>query len=362
MSSSIHPAKAALFLMLVAAMIGLSSCGASAPLNAYSYVTQITPASPGGPHTGGIVQLRVANDGELTQIGPANLGSNNLVGEILVHPSGSYLLLGSGDIFEFTIGSDGTLAANPAATIKAPALGDGISPVGFTRNGQFVVTAGVNFSGSGPMIPGYTVSSYALDARGIPTPVTILTVNHHPNSFALDPSGRFLYVSTYDNLILEYALSSSGILSLAGSTFTTTPGCSISISPNEFLYCGSNGEPLETAIYSINSSSGVLSQTGSLPISGMFAFHPSGKYAYSSFGPVSQYTVDPGTGVLAANGPEISGVSDLVLDPTGKFALVLSASDTVSSYTVGNDGRLTPSASLALDQNALAQGMAIARH
>jgi 6-phosphogluconolactonase (cycloisomerase 2 family) len=360
MGFSIHQAKAALLLMLVAAMIGISSCGGSAPLNAYSYVIQTS-----SPTTGGIAQLRVANDGELTQIGPANLGSINLAEEIFVHPSGSYLLLdaGDGNIYEFTIGSDGALAANPAATIKAPALGDGISSLGFTRNGQFVVTAGVNFSGSNPVTTSYTVSSYALDASGIPALVTTLTVNHDPNSFALDPSGRYLFVATYDNLILDYALSSSGVLSLAGSTpFTTTSGCSISISPNEFLYCGSNGEPLETAIYSINPSSGALAQTGSLPISGVFAFHPSGKYAYSSLGPVSQYTVDPRTGVLTPNGPEISDVNDLVLDPTGKFALVLSAFDTVSSYTIGSDGRLKPSASLALDQNVLAQRMAIARH
>jgi len=91
-------------------------------------------------------------------------------------------------------------------------------------------------------------------------------------------------------------------------------------------------------------------------------FHPSGKYAYGQSNGIDQYKVDHATGALTANGPTITGVSELALDPSGKFGLVFSGFDTVSLYNVGSNGQFTLGSSLALDQNSLAQKMAVTRH
>lgn len=363
-----RPTRAALlvFITVAVTMLVTSGCGSSTPHNAFAYVIQDSPAIRTGtePITSGIAQLRVSNDGSLTEIGPAKSGWTNFPHAMLVHPSGKYLLLSDGNTLEFTINGDGTLTANPAATIKPPDPRDGIEPVGYTPDGRFVVLDGVNFSGNDPVLVSHTVSSYRLNDGGIPTLVNTLAIDRTPLSIALDPSGKFFYSSSYDNFISEYMVSSSGVLAFVGSTPTSTlAGCSITISPKEFLYCTNNGNPAQTITYSINSVSGALTQMNSFPQNGPFAFDPSGTYAYEQMGSnVSQFKVDGATGALSPNGPDITGIDGLVFDPSGKFALGLSDFDTVSSFTISSDGRLMPSASVALDQNSLAQlKMAIAR-
>lgn len=167
----------------------MSGCG-STPHNEFAYVNQVTfPADNLGPLTGGVAQLRVASDGTLTQIGPANLGWNDTMGSLLVHPSGKYLLIdsGNGNTYEYTIGSDGTLTANPAATINGPGNGGEIAPVVFTPDGRFLVTYRSNFFANNWR---NYVSLFQLDSNGIPTLVNTLSADGLP--LVLDSSGSYL--------------------------------------------------------------------------------------------------------------------------------------------------------------------------
>jgi hypothetical protein len=139
------------------------------------------------------------------------------------------------------------------------------------------------------------------------------------------------------------------------------PDCSITISPKEFLYCARNGYGNGVDVFSIDTSTGGLTPTVSLPDLGGLVFHPSGKYAYGSNGGVTQYDVDEVTGNLVSQGMPIPG-GYFVLDPSGEFGLAFAGYDAVSWYSIGNDGEATPGPSIALDPNSLAQGrMAIAR-
>lgn len=358
--------RAALLVFIAAGTLLFTlSCG-STPHNAYAYVIEWIPSVSGmGAPTGGITQLRVANDGTLTQIGPANLGSNQIQGRMLVHPSGKYLFLSSndGNTYEFMIGSDGTLTANPAATLHPLATMDYIGPIGFTPDGRFVATIGVNFTEVNSWwYDSYTLSLFKLDSDGIPTLINTLPAGSDLNGIALDPSGKYLYTTPQlGTPISEYAVSSDGLTFVGSTPVNAGYGCTITISPKEFLYCTSqSGEVVD---FAINPSTGALTEMGSFAGEGYFLFDPSGQYAY---GPLhgystSQLKVDETTGLFTSNGPDIPGIVVSALDPSGKLVLGLSGANSVSSFVIGSDGQLTPGGTVALSQSSYAQSIAIAR-
>jgi probable HAF family extracellular repeat protein len=164
---------------------------------------------------------------------------------------------------------------------------------------------------------GNTVSGYRINASsGALTPVPespFRTGNAGPTTAAVDPAGRFLYVTN------QYAEDNN----VAGFRINRETGRLTPIPGSPFA-------------------------TGSGPAS--IAIDPSGKFAYvANLGSnnVSAYRVEPITGRLIAlpGSPFAAGTfpSYVTVDPLGKFVYVVNAlSNDISGYAIAATGTLTP--------------------
>jgi YVTN family beta-propeller protein len=207
-----------------------------------------------------------------------------------------------------------------------------------------------------------------------PLTFTITTGAADPQSIAMDPAGKFAYVldggcdgdggyvSMYTINPTTGALASIG-LPVSTNGFGVYPG-SIAVEPlGNFAYATNEGDPWgyedgangSIAIYSIDSTTGALVSTGTIngncpglcdpsPI----VVDPSGKFAYVVTGGagipfnVAMYTIDSTTGALTSNGTtgEEGVPTSMAVDPSGKFLYVASANGTpgiagdVSVYTI----------------------------
>jgi DNA-binding beta-propeller fold protein YncE len=115
-----------------------------------------------------------------------------------------------------------------------------------------------------------TVTAYAYDSNGILTELaTPLAVGVQPESVAVDPSGRFLYVAnTGDGTVTAFNISATlGTLALIGtvpaSGAASVSSTAVSVDPSgQFVYV-SNGDAATISAFSINQTSGALSTIGS---------------------------------------------------------------------------------------------------
>jgi 6-phosphogluconolactonase len=146
------------------------------------------------------------------------------------------------------------------------------------------------------------------------------------------------------------------LTAIAGSPFTAgSSPVSVAVDPSgKFAYVvnflGGSGR---VSGYTINPSTGALTAITGAPfpaagdVSNSVAVDPSGKFAYvvnasdtqASFNNVSGYTMNPSSGALTAiaGSPFAAGTipHSVAVDPSGKFAYVANAVDNnVSGYTI----------------------------
>jgi YVTN family beta-propeller protein len=196
-----------------------------------------------------------------------------------------------------------------------------------------------------------------------------------PQSIAVDPTGKFAYALNggcaggAGSYVSMYTINATtGALASMGSPASTNgfgvyPG-SIAIGPSgKFAYVTNEGDPWgyengangSIAMYSIDATTGALTSTatinGNCP--GLcdpspMVVDPSGKFAYVVTGGagipfnVAMYTIDSTTGALTSNGATAEeGVpTSVAVDPSGKFVYVANANGTpgaageVSMYTI----------------------------
>ena len=174
-----------------------------------------------------------------------------------------------------------------------------------------------------------------------------------PTSVAVDPSGKFAYVTNggslnFTDTISAYAINATtGALTSVGaaSTGRSSPR-SITVDPSgTFVYTangGSRTSAFDVSAYIINATTGTLSEvagspfpTGTNPSS--VTVDPSGKFAYvanQASGDVSAYAINAATGALIPTVRTSTGSAPLCVrvDPSGKFAYV--AGSGVSAYTI----------------------------
>jgi 6-phosphogluconolactonase len=183
------------------------------------------------------------------------------------------------------------------------------------------------------------------------------------NSLAVDPSGRFAYMTNGGmntgglNLVSEFTIdSTSGALASIGTVATGNDPNSVAIdSGGKFAYVA-NFSSNDVSMYTINATSGALTSAGTVATGqnpASVTVHPSGKFAYvtnQGSNSVSMYSVDTTSGALSPTGTVATGTQPLsvALDPAGKFAYVVNLiSNDVSMYSVGTDGSLTSLGTIA---------------
>ncbi len=202
-----------------------------------------------------------------------------------------------------------------------------------------------------------------------------------PESIAVDPSGNFAYVlnggGSGDGAVSMYTINpTTGALASLGPPVSTDgfglyPGV-ITVDPSgKFAYAINEGDPWgyedgaagSVAMYTIDATTGALTSTGSINGTGWInspnncpglcnpssmVVDPSGKFAYvvtgAAGGPygLAMYTIDATTGALASIGKIAAGAVPIsvAVDPAGKFVYVPTANGTpgsagsVSTYAI----------------------------
>ncbi len=357
MQNRIGPIAALQLVALVAALTLGFGCGSTSkvePAGTYVYVAQAQRSTQTGVWVGSIAQLRLHGNGMLTNLDPTTVPTSAVPSSLAVDPSGRYLLAkDSGTILEYAIENDGTLTLAPPTGVTA------FTAV-FTPDGHFVITTGVGSDG----LPSNTLNVYSFGSDGLLTLVGNAGITSQAGPIAVDASSRFVYFgSPNDNRIYEYSLSGGTLTPIGSIAAGSINPFWLSASPKGFLYSPINGAGGGVNEFQINASNGTLGQVSSFvvcPNGGGFpvAFTPSGEYAYTSCGgTVSQFSVDATTGMFAPNGPNLSNVGVITMDPSGKVAFAFTDVDTVSQFNVGANGTLSPNGSVVLSTTMLGQSI-----
>jgi 6-phosphogluconolactonase (cycloisomerase 2 family) len=248
--------------------------------------------------------------GALEPLGTVSAGTTPK--SVAVDPSGKFAYVanaGSMDVSMYTINvMSGTLT--PIGTVAA---GRNANSVAVHPSGKFAYVAN-----------GYpdSVSMYAIDTTtgaltsvgAVPTgsPKSSLTVE-----IAIDPSGNFAYAAgdgcaldSYPGNVSTYMIdTTTGALTSVGSP-VVTDSCtdSVAVDPSgKFVYV-TNNEGNNVSMYSINSTTGALMSIGTIAagsVPSTIAIDPSGKFAYvgnSGSNDVSIYSINATTGALTLIG------------------------------------------------------------
>jgi 6-phosphogluconolactonase (cycloisomerase 2 family) len=311
-----------------------------------------------------VSQYAIDASGILSPLNVATVATGNSPQSITVDPSHKYVYvtnLTDDTVSQYVIQSDGALAPNTPATV---ATGHGPWALAVNPSGAWAYV--VN-SADG------TISQFSVNSSGalVATTVAPVATGTEPWNIALSPNGKFAYVSNHGNAapggmtLSQYAVDAGtgAITPLNPATLASAfpyPG-GITVDPtSSYAYVSNiNGNTLSE--YGI-AASGTLSslnpasvRTGTEPV--FLAFDPTGKYAYeanytvdvsAAQGTVSQYTVGNGgqltplapATVLAGTGP-----GWIAFDPFGKYAYVVNLGNgtqpgSVSEYAIGTDGAL----------------------
>jgi 6-phosphogluconolactonase (cycloisomerase 2 family) len=116
-----------------------------------------------------------------------------------------------------------------------------------------------------------------------------------PSSIAIDPSGRFAYVSNQTtDVTYEFAVdAATGALQQIGTTNPMSGAAvTITIEPTgRFAYIS------DGLMYSIDQATGLLTQVSGAPYFAVKA-DPSGRFAYTPAAGIAGYSIDQATGLL----------------------------------------------------------------
>lgn len=230
---------------------------------------------------------------------------------------------------------------------------------------QFVYTANLEDD----TVSGYKIAS---DGSIVPVPGSPFAGGHLPNSLAVDPSGKFLFVAPKGGtIVLGYAIEPNGALTpIPGSPFNQASApIAVTVHPNgKFVYVTSSGDNVFG--YRLDSN-GTLSAVpgspftaGSAPVS--IAVEPKGKYVYVAnidASTISGYTVEA-NGALAPTVDSPCGLPDsfpAFIVPTiakGEFVFV-SSIVFCWAYRIECEGALVQCPGWVLNPAVRAYAMAI---
>jgi DNA-binding beta-propeller fold protein YncE len=276
----------------------------------------------------------------------------------------------SGNVSQYNVGLGGLLAPKSPATVLA-----GVFPQGVvvSPDGTSVYVAGGPPSGNG------TVSQYTVGAGGALTPKSPAPVGAGVGAFevAVSPDGNSLYVTNSNGrTVSQYDVGAGGVLapkSPPRAQTGQTPG-GVAVSPD-----GHN-------VYVANTGAGTVSQY-SVGVGGKLSLKKAGPVGAGT-GPfevavsrdshsvyvtnldsnnISQYNVGTGGALTPKTPPRVASAalpSEVVVSPDGHDVYAVtgarsSGNGTVSQYTVGAGGTLTPKNPATVGAGANPFGIAV---
>jgi 6-phosphogluconolactonase len=325
-----------------------------------------------GCDVAGYVSMYTINPttGTLTSIGPPVPSNDEFTDSVTVDPSGKFAYVASsGDVWDIDFGSVLTYTINPTTGALTPTTG-GINATGINGTPELFNSVTLDPSGKfayaadgGAFPPGSfggssNVSMYTVNSTtGALTSIGMIAAGVGPDSVAVDPAGKFAYVTNFgSNDVSMYTIdATTGALASIGTIAAGTGPVSVTVDPAGKVAYVTNFGSNDVSTYTIVAATGALTFVGSIaagthPFS--VAVDPAGKFAYvanwtgsDTDGSVSIYTIDATTGGLTPSGTIATGLSptSIAIHPSGKFAYVTnSGSNSVSMYSIDSaTGTLT---------------------
>ena len=330
------------------------------PAGKFAYVASL--GCSGG--TGGYVSMYTINPttGALASIGPPVPTNDENTDFVTVDPSGKFAYVANaGDDDPWDGGPYGSISMytiNPTTGALTSTTG-GINGTGITGTPEFFNSVAVDPSGKfayaadGGWFPAgssfvgdSSVSMYTINSTtGALTSIGMIAAGTGPDSVAVDPAGKFAYVTnSASNDVSMYTINSTtGALTSIGMIAAGTGPDSVAVDPaGKFTYV-TNFNSNDVSMYTIDGTTGALTSIGTIAAgTGPFsiAVDPTGKFAYvtnSGSNDVSMYTINATTGALTSIGtiPAGSTPTSIAIHPSGKFAYVTnSASNNISMYSI----------------------------
>jgi len=298
-----------------------------------------------------------ATTGALASIGPPVDSLDEGARSVTVDPFGKFAYVanwGEGDtagsVSAYTINAmTGALTSVGAIFGACPGLGCTLlSPfsVAVDPSGKFVYVA--NEGGFSPT----SISMFKIDATtGALASIGAVAAGGRAVSVIVDPSGKFAYVAdssngfpAENNKVSMYTINTtSGALTSTGTIDAGINPSSVAVDPTgKFAYV-TNSDSNDVSMYTINTTTGALTSIGLIAAGigpASVAVDPTGKFAYvtnSGSNDVSMYTINATTGTLSSIGTIAAGLSpsSIAIHPSGKFAYVTnSRSNDVSMYSI----------------------------
>lgn len=359
----------------------MSGSGSSVSAN----VTSVTVTCTNRPQFAYVVnsgsntlsQYAIDASGTLLPLSVATVATGHSPESVTVDPTRKYVYvtnLSDDTVSQYVIQSDGSLAPNTPAVV---AVGRGPWALAASATGGWVYV--VNSVDD-------TISEFSINSSGalVATSVAPVSTGVEPWHLTLSPDGKYAYVADHGNAapggmtIHQYAVdpTTGALTALNPATVPTAfpyPG-GIAVDPTSaYVYLSNiNGRTVsefaigtDGALTDLNPASVAA---GTEPV--YLAFDPTGKYAYEAnytldFGPapgtVSQYTVGTGGQLTPMATPTVvagDGPAWIAFDAFGNYAYVTNIGDgtlpgTVSEYAIGTDGALTLIATATAGLNAL---------
>jgi YVTN family beta-propeller protein len=326
------------------------------PAGKFAYVA--SGGCDGG--AGGYVSMYTINPttGALASVGPPVPSNDEFTDSVTVDPSGKFAYVASpGDVWDIDFGSVATYDINPTTGALTSTTG-GINGTGISGTPEFFNSVALDQSGKfayaaeGGAFPEgsfgglSSVSMYTINSTtGALTSIGMVAAGTGPDSVAVDPAGKFAYVTNFgSNDVSMYTIdATTGALASTGTIATGTAPLSVVVDPaGKFVYVANSGSN-DVSMYTINSATGALASVGTIAAGtgpDSVVVDPSGKFAYVtnfSSNDVSMYTINVTTGALTPTGAIAAGQSptSIAVHPSGKFAYVTnSGSNDVSMYSI----------------------------
>lgn len=324
-------------------------------------MTPVTPTLPGSPRSCTAspslpAGLALADDctisgtpakgqGTLPYRITANIGSDSVSGDlrirVLYQPRFAYSAnTGSNNVSAYSINADGSLNTLTNYTVGTSPRFILVHPAG-----RYLYTA--NHGSANISALEITQATGALTTL-VSSP---FTTSANPYSMSFDPQGRFLYVgheSAAVGAVSGYTVNSATgeLTQIPGSPFAVAVGSTpvaVHVSPDgNHLYVGSSQSTINGHVFTIDQSTGALSQIQGSPFTlindaiSVFV-HPSGKFAYFAqyFAPtgVVGLSRDSASGALSllAGSPYAAGSAPGFIsgDVFGRFVYVANSGDAV---------------------------------
>jgi 6-phosphogluconolactonase len=326
------------------------------PAGKFAYV-----ASEGcGGGSGGYVSMYTINPttGALTSIGPPPPTNDEFTNSVAIDPSGKFVYVASsGDVWDIDDGSlltysiDPTTGALTSTSVGIVDTGVNGNPglfnsVAFHPSGKFAYASNGGAFPEGSFGSSNTLTMYSVDSTtGALTSIGLIATGTGPDSVAVDPAGKFAYVTNVNsNDVYLYTIdATTGVLTSTGTIAAGTSPLSVVVDPSgKFAYVANAGSN-DVSMYTIKATTGALTSIGTIAVGtgpDWVAVDPSGKFAYvANFGSndVSTFTIDATSGALTSTGTIAAGQSptSIAVHPSGKFVYVTnSASNNISMFSI----------------------------